>query len=92
VVRENCYQSEVSLVSDLYTSQPSAIEAYNTLAAEYRDKLIACLENAGVDVDPAAPIDEIVRVDSDAFHALNDPTSQPCVMSTGFLAAQNGPR
>jgi hypothetical protein len=33
-----------------------------------------------VDVDPAAPIDEIVRVDSDAFHALNDPTSQPCVV------------
>lgn len=91
-VRESCYQAEVSLVSDLYTSQPAATEAYNALAQEYRSALLECLDSAGITVDKDAPISEILAADAETSAAAGDGPRNPCAISTGFIGAQTSTR
>lgn len=87
-VRESCYRNEASLVSDLYTSQPSATEAYNALAEQYRGALLECLDEAGIEVDKDAAISEILAIDAESSAAAGGEPRNPCAISTGFIGAQ----
>lgn len=91
-LRLTCYTTEASLVSDLYTSQPAATEAYNALADEYRDKLLECLDTAGVEIDEDAPVSEILAVDSEFSASAGSEPRNPCAISTGFVGAQTSTR
>jgi len=50
--------------------------------------LLACLEQAGIEVDKDAAISEILAIDAESSAAAGGEPRNPCAISTGFIGAQ----
>lgn len=78
-----CFDREALLVDGLYKNQPSAVEWIDRYQEGLREEMVGCLERQGLEVDPEAPIADLVTIDFENQVSAN--SSGLCSTETGIL-------
>lgn len=77
-----CVAEHSFWVESAYQRQPSSVEAMEAYFDQYRDAIVACLTEHGVDVDPDGSREEIMRLDGQAY--LDGRLDNPCSVDAGY--------